>query len=116
MAKGLARILLTLGSQCEEMKAAALQTRAKSLRKFRVIVFSGLAQSALANSRRCSYPPNQMAVSGYDPKLEEHRRASQGDYYNDGGLMKYQGCHRHVCFVPKADGDRLGIFGACHFI
>jgi hypothetical protein len=55
MAKGLARILLTLGFQCEEMKAAALQTSAK--RNHRVRVFSGLAQSALANSRICSYPP-----------------------------------------------------------
>ena len=37
MTKGLARILLTLGSQCEEMKAAAPQTRAKSLRECRLL-------------------------------------------------------------------------------
>jgi len=50
MAKDLARILLTLRSHCEEMKAAALQTRAKPLKGVpAVIVFPGLAQSALGH-------------------------------------------------------------------
>ena len=50
MSKGLARIPLTLGSQCEKMKAAALQTHAKSLRNHGLIVFSGLAQSAFGST------------------------------------------------------------------
>jgi hypothetical protein len=69
MAKGLARILLTLGSQCEEMKAAALQTRAKSLAQ------SALGQSATSAGHASM--PERSPEADIELELREYRRRTR---------------------------------------